>query len=296
MPDPVATPGAPETPATPPAAPVVPAAPAAPAAPVVTSLIPPADKVTPEVEPQAPTPPTAANQAEAEWFLADGVKGVGKAPEWFRADKYKNVEEQAKAYPEAMKRFGAFTGAPKDGKYDFKLPDGIVGEFDKEHPIFKNFQTWAIENQLSQEGYNSVLGMFAEYEADLIPDVAAIKTALGDNADARIAASAAWAKANLQADDFEAFRLATSDSTDAVARSVAVFKAIEAVIGKTRQVKLPKPGADVPNLAAGGEAAIEEMQARRGPDGKRLFDVDPKYRAMVETARFEFYKSAQKAA
>ena len=296
MTDPVVTPAATE-PVTPAATPdaTAPVVVAAPAVPVVTapatSLIPPAEGVTPEVTPPVPVPPTAANQAEPEWFLSDGVKGTGKAPDWYKADKYKTVDAQAKAYGELEKRFGSFTGAPKDGKYDFKMPEGLTGELDYEHPIMQNFQKWASEHQLNQDGYNSLLGMFAEYEASLVPDMNDIKLAVGENADARITAAAAWAKTNFSSAEYEIFREATSG-----VNAAAVFKAIEAVIGKTRQVRLPKPGEDTVGGVSGGEAAINAAQAKRGPDGKRLYDIDPKYRAEVESMRFAYYNNAQKVA
>ena len=52
---------------------------------------------------------------EGEFFLSEGIKGVGDLPEWYKADKYKSIAEQAKAYTELEKKFGGFTGAPKDG-------------------------------------------------------------------------------------------------------------------------------------------------------------------------------------
>ena len=51
---------------------------------------------------------------EGEYFLSDGIKGTGETPEWYKGDKYKSVAEQAKAYTELEKKFGGFTGAPKD--------------------------------------------------------------------------------------------------------------------------------------------------------------------------------------
>ena len=47
---------------------------------------------------------------EGEFFLSEGIKGVGDLPEWYKADKYKSVAEQAKAYTELEKKFGGFTG------------------------------------------------------------------------------------------------------------------------------------------------------------------------------------------
>ena len=285
-----------------PAAPVVPDTPAATddKAPVVAeakapvdSLIPAADGVVAEKEdaPEAPKPETAANQDEPEWFLYEGVKGVGKPPEWYKADKYKTVAAQAKAHTDLEKRFGAFTGAPENGVYEIKLPENLDGSLDVEHPLLKGLQTWAAEKQMSQEGFTEAITMLAEYEASLVPDISVIKAEVGDNADARIAAVASWGKANLKPDEFETLREATSGPNAA-----AVFKTIEAVVAKSRQVRLPKPGEDVVAAQPGGEAAINAAQAKIGPDGKRLYETDAAYRAKVEKMRFDYYSSAQKAA
>lgn len=285
-----------------PAAPVVPDTPAATddKAPVVAeakapvdSLIPAADGVVAEKEdaPEAPKPETAANQDEPEWFLYEGVKGVGKPPEWYKADKYKTVAAQAKAHTDLEKRFGAFTGAPENGVYEIKLPENLDGSLDVEHPLLKGLQKWAAEKQMSQEGFTEAITMLAEYEASLVPDISVIKAEVGENADARIAAVASWGKANLKPDEFETLREATSGQNAA-----AVFKTIEAVVAKSRQVRLPKPGEDVVAAQPGGEAAINAAQAKIGPDGKRLYETDAAYRAKVEKMRFEYYNSAQKAA
>lgn len=285
-----------------PAAPVVPDTPAATddKAPVVAeakapvdSLIPAADGVVAEKEdaPEAPKPETAANQDEPEWFLYEGVKGVGKPPEWYKADKYKTVAAQAKAHTDLEKRFGAFTGAPENGVYEIKLPENLDGSLDVEHPLLKGLQTWAAEKQMSQEGFTEAITMLAEYEASLVPDISVIKAEVGENADARIAAVASWGKANLKPDEFETLREATSGPNAA-----AVFKTIEAVVAKSRQVRLPKPGEDVVAAQPGGEAAINAAQAKVGPDGKRLYETDAAYRAKVEKMRFDYYNSAQKAA
>lgn len=283
----------PATPATPPAA-TPPEAAAPPAAPPAdTSLLPPADSVTAEAPPAAPeVKPLAVNQNEAEWFLADGVKGTGKAPDWYMADKYKTVDAQAKAYADLSKKFGAFTGAPEGGKYEIKVPDTVTGEFDAEHPLLQGFQAWAAENQLSQKGFEAVLGMFAEYEASLAPDPAEIKAAVGENADQRIVAVAAWAKANMKPEEYEEFRAATAGENAA-----AVFKTMERLIEKARPPRMPAPGADVPGSGGADlEAEINALQAKRGADGKRLYETDHQFRAMVERKRTELYQSRQKVA
>lgn len=175
------------------------------------------------------------------------MKGEGAAPDWFNAAKYKTLADQAQAYSHAEKRLGAFTGAPADGKYTFTLPEGLTGELDQANPILVGFNGWAAKNQLSQEGYNELLGMFATYEAGFAPDMNQIKADLGENADARITSAGQWAKANLDATGFELFREATAG-----ANAAAVFKLAEALIGKTRQVSLPAPGAQI-----GGDAPVQ---------------------------------------
>lgn len=217
------------------------------------------------------------------WFYAEGVPGKGEPPEWLKTTKYKTLEEQAKAYPELEKRFGAFTGAPKEGKYEAPpVPEGLEGEFITDHPIFDKFQKWALDNQVSQQGYNAVLGMLAEYEASRAPDMAEIKKSIGEDADARITAMTQWAKANLDADGYGVLRAAMSQENAA-----DVLKAFEQIVAKTRE-PAPKPGPDVPPPGANKREEIEAMQGKLGPDGKRLYDTDPKYRAMVEQKWTEF--------
>lgn len=280
--------------------PAAPDAPAAPAAPVVaptetTSLVDGVDPNAAPAEPSAaPTEPSLVPETpaeEAKWYLAENVPGEGEPPEWFKGDKYKTLDEQAKAYSELEKRFGAFTGAPKDGVYKINMPDGFQGEFDTEHQLFQELNSWAKESNMSQEGYDQAIGMLARYEASMLPDMGEIKAQLGENADARISSVAQWAKSNLSADEYNAFRAAQTQSNAA-----DVFKAFEAVIGKTRQVSMPKPGDDVPGVTANGWAEIEAMRNKRNETGQRLYEVDQKYREQVEAANLAYWQGQEKQA
>ena len=265
---------------TPPTDPTPPAA-AAPAAPAIKSIIP--DEPTAD---PAPADPALVVEEGPEWFLADGVKGTGKPPEWYKADKYKTLAAQAEAYSHLEKRLGAFVGAPKDGKYEMPpAPEGVEGAFDAEHPLFSTFTSWAAENQVSQKAYGDLLGMFAQYEAAQTPSMTDVKAELGADADSRINSVSVWAKANLSGDEFNAFRSAMSDRNAA-----QVFRAVEAVIAKTRQARVPKPGDDGGAVVVGGLQQIHEMQAKLGPDGRRLYETDPKYRAEVERKRVAFFE------
>lgn len=251
------------------------------AAPAVKSIIP----EEPTSDP-APADPAPVVEEGPEWFLADGVKGAGKPPEWYKADKYKTLAAQAEAYSHLEKRLGAFVGAPKDGKYEMPPPpEGVEGTFDAEHPLFATFTGWAAENQVSQKAYGDLLGMFAQYEAAQTPSMSDVKAELGSDADSRINSVSVWAKANLSGDEFNAFRSAMSDRNAA-----QVFRAVEAVIAKTRQAKVSKPG-DGGDIAQSGMDALRAMRAKRTPDGKFLFDEDPKYRAEYERRLTEHFEA-----
>lgn len=287
---PAATPAAAATPAPAAAAPVASLADAAaaPAAAPAASL---AD-AAPAATPAAAAPAAAAAAAsDAKWHYADGTPGKGPVPEWFKADKYVSVEEQAKAYPELAKRFGAFTGAPKDGKYDLKVPEGLTGHFDTEHPMYAPFEAWAKESQMSNEAFNKCLGMLAEYEASQAPDMGEIKKAIGARADERIGSVNAWAKANLGDEGFAKYREAMTDNNAAV-----VFSVIEAIVAKTRQPVLPKAGDDVPAMQPQGVERIKAAQAKLGTDGRRLVETDSKYRAEVDKMWVDLAKAQQPAA
>lgn len=273
------------------------AAPATPAAAADPTATPPADPTpaaaTPSIIPEAPaaaeTPPAATPPVEEgpEWMLAPDMKGVGKMPTWFKADKYKTVADQAEAYADLERRLGAFVGAPKDGKYEVPaLPEGVSGSFDAEHPMVKTFTSWATENQLSQKAYGELLGMVASYEAAQMPTSAEVQAEVGPDASKRISEVALWAKANLTGDEYSLFRTAMGDRNAAT-----VFKAFEAVLAKVRQPAVPKPGQGDGSVPPSELDAINELQAKVGPDGKRLYETDPKHREMVERRRMAYFQA-----
>lgn len=284
------------------------AAAAAPAAPAQSAtLLPPVASVTVETPAVAPTvAPTATVAAPAvppaagpppvaptntQWFYAPGVVGVGdKPPEWFKANKYTSVEEQAKAYVALEKRMGDFTGAPADGKYTFAVDKATSPniELDETHPVFAQFQGLAKDMQLSQEGFAKIMNTFLAYESSMTPDPAAIKLQIGENADARIGSVAQWAKANLGDTGYNELRSALTGVSAA-----PVFKLLESVIAKTRQVALPKTDPSVAATFVDALAEINRLQAAVGPNGQRLYQTDSKYRAEVEAKRNAYFKAQE---
>lgn len=225
------------------------------------------------------------------WLLHDGVMGAGEKPGWFKQDKYKTVSAQAEAYVALEGRFGAFKGAPKNEKgettYAFTPPEGV--EFKSDHPMAQAFTKWAGENQLSQDGYDQLLGQLIQYEIAQAPDMNQIKAQVGENADVRITQVAQWGKANLGNDGYALLRSATSGK-----EAASVFKVLEQIIAKTAQTRMPGVNGDVP-AATGGEglAKIKADHGAKTPDGKLRVNVDPNYRLEIDKRYRDYYASGQ---
>lgn len=224
------------------------------------------------------------------WLLKDGVMGEGEKPSWFKDTKYKSVSAQAEAYVALESRFGSFVGAPAEGKYE--IAPALKDIVQADHPMLGDFTKWAADKQLSQDGYNQLLGMLATYDAGFAPQAEIVRAAVGENADTRIGTVANWAKANLDAEGMAAFRTATSLDANMHpnARVAAAFKAMEFLIAKTGQVRMPKPGQDTPGgQASQGLAAIQAAHGAKTPDGKLKVDVDPAYRRQIDQQYRDYY-------
>ena len=254
-----------------------------------------ADSADPNAAPQEPSseatepsdPPD--NSTDPKWYLTETVPGDGEGPEWFKADKYKTLADQAKAYPDLEKRFGAFVGAPEDGTYKINPPEGVEITFEEDHPLFQEFNKWAAEKQFSQDGYDGLIDILARYELSMLPDMGQVKQQLGDNADSRINTMNQWAKSNLSEDEYKAYKEAQTQTNAA-----SVFTAFEAMMKKTRQVNLPKTDDDVPGAVAGGLEEINKMQTALDKDGKRRYVTDSKYREEVEEKRRKYFENLEK--
>jgi hypothetical protein len=227
--------------------------------------------------------------------LAEGVKGTGAKPDWFR-DKYKTVEEQAKAYPHLEKRLGAFTGAP-EGEYAVTIPEQYKGvvDVDTTNPVFAELSKFARESNMSQQGYDGLIGLLAKYEASVYsppPTAEEAKTKIGANADTRLHSIGQFAGANFDASTQAALKALFKPDNPYIAETVT---AVEALIAKSRQPSLPKPGdgGDVPPPSE--LAAIDAMHAAPDPKnpGKRLYETDQAHRHAVEERRRKYY-AAQK--
>jgi len=91
---------------------------------------------------------------------ADPVAAQSERPDYLQ-EKYKTVEEQAKAYPELLKKYGEFKGAPE--AYDLaKLPEHL----NRESPLITKMAERFKAMNLSQEGFEAVVKDFVSIQEE----------------------------------------------------------------------------------------------------------------------------------
>lgn len=224
---------------------------------------------------------TATTTAPAEWFLADGVKGAGDRPDWYKADKYKNVGEQARAYVEAEKQIGVLNGklkelAPREAPAEYKMPDPaeLGGDFEwkMDDPLLGKAFEVAKSHKMSQEAFTAfakdvMMPIIRNYE---LIDIAQEKALMGERADERLTGLTDWAKRNLSAEQFNVVNAALGKWS----RPHEAFKAFEVLLAATRQSTTGKLGDDVRT----GASTVEEINRKyRTPDPttkKALIDTE----------------------
>lgn len=209
---------------------------------------------------------------EGEYFLTEGIKGTGEVPEWYKAEKYKSVADQAKAYTELEKRFGGFTGAPKDG---YQLPEGV----EDGDELLAELKTFASETNMSQDAFNRAWDLLqAQSEAVESVSVEMEMQKLGDNATNRIKHVEQFMKNNLDPDTYERLRYAVNS-----AESVEL---VEALIKSTAPAKLPIDGVVEP----GGITweAIEAEMFKKDQNGNLLRSVDRNHEAKIQRMMKEY--------
>ena len=216
---------------------------------------------------------------ESTWNYAEGVQGQGDKPEWFKADKYANITEQAKAYTELEGRFGSFTGAPE--KYEINLSEQIKEggfEFDETAPIMEEAMKFAQESNMSQEGFDKMMELYAmaqmaESEAMESYKAEEIKS-LGANAESRINNLNDWAARNLTQEMVDGFQ--------EMATSANAVKTLEKLVAMTRSAPINDNDAPEPGGVTVDEIKkmmFEEKDAR----GNRRYATDREFRKKVDS-------------
>lgn len=89
-----------------------------------------------------------------------------ETPEWFMKDKYKTIEEQAKASFELQKKMGKFWGSPQD---DYKV-DGLEG-IEENDPLIAALSPALKEMGLSQDGFNHLVNQYMNANRDMVKEL-----------------------------------------------------------------------------------------------------------------------------
>lgn len=200
-------------------------------------------KMTDEVIEQSAQPEAATEQAAS--LLNNADTPAIERPEWL-LDKYATedrtqedaITEQAKAYAEAQKMLGGFTGAPED--YAFTLPEGLEGEVDTELEAYQSFVELAKTRNMSQDTAQELFSIFANYQNSLTQqeqvDINQEMEQLGPNAGQRLQALGGWGNNNLSPEENVTLESMTTNSDQ-----VGV---LEKIISMTKDTPIPKVHGD----------------------------------------------------
>ena len=209
---------------------------------------------------------SAPTLGEGEYFLSEGIKGVGDKPEWFNGDKYKSVDEQARAYTELEKKFGGFTGAPKDG---YSGPEGI----ETDDALLGELKEFAEKTNMSQDAFNDAWELLTA-QSNAVEEVTQEQelAKLGDNAEHRIKSVEGFLKNNLDSEKYEKVMdlVTTADS----------IELIEAIVQATAPTRLPT--GDVITPPALTMKDVTEEMGKKNEHGQWLRSVDPSHEAKVQ--------------
>ena len=209
---------------------------------------------------------------EGEFFLSDGIKGVGDQPEWYKADKYKSVAEQAKAYTELEKKFGGFTGAPKDG---YSVIEGV----ESDDALWQKLVSFGEKTNMSQSAMNDAWELLsAQDQAAEEVSMEVELQKLGDNGVERVKVVEQYMKNNLDGDTYERLRYAVN--------SAEAVELIEALVKSTAPAKLPIDGYIEPGGITWSD--IEAEMFKKHESGQMLSAVDPNHEAKVQRMMKEF--------
>ena len=207
-------------------------------------------------------------ESTPSYYLSEGVGGEGDAPEWYKADKYKSVADQAKAYTDLESRFGSFTGAPDE--YTIEAPEGI--QLAESDPLLDSVKGWAKENNLSQDGLNGLVGSF--FQNQIAQDAAAQELAAAemaklDNADQRVTDINDFLKANIP------------DGYDEIADIVSTAKGVEAIESLIKMAAAKPTISDGTPSGAATQEGLEKLMSEKDDNGRVIYKHDPKRRAEV---------------
>lgn len=198
-----------------------------------------------------------------------GVPGQGETPpEWFKVDKFKSVDEQAKSYGELEKRFGGFVSAPEA----YELPEGIEADALDEGMV-NIVKEIGLENQMSQAMFNNLVGKVHEYQSGQAEaQLAQAKETLGEKADERISNVQNWLNTNAPKE--------IVDMVVPMANSAEAIRALEFFIDKSKGATMAQTNAQPAAKMSQSEYADALMAT--DSHGNLKISVDPEYKKKID--------------
>lgn len=209
-------------------------------------------------------------QVERFEFVKDKYRKEGRSEQ-------EAAYEQAKAYLEAEKRLGGFTGAPED--YQLVVSDDMKAagvDIDPEDITIKSMMDFAKRTNMSQESFNEFISEIAKNEiakeeASKAEAAEAIKQ-LGVDGQKRIENINAVLKSKLDEASYQGL-IGSINSIEAI-------KGIEALIASTRNAPVnPSSVSSAPTIT---KAEVQAMQFEKDQFGQRRIHSDPAFAAEFE--------------
>ena len=213
------------------------------------------------------------NTEVPQWYYSaptddsEGVAGKGDVPDYFKVDKYKSLEDQAKAYGELEKRFGGFTGSPET----YELPEGF--DIPADDPLFASVAEIGKEANMSNETFTKLVEAYTNVMAQGEEQAKAqAMEALGKDADQRILNVQSWLNSNADKEMIEKIApLATSAES---------IEALEWFIGKTKNSNVASN--DVATPAPMTEAEYAQMLMAKDDNGNLKIATDKEYKKKMD--------------
>lgn len=143
-----------------------------------------------------------ANQAPAQSLEQDHLQPVEykqaeEHPEWFMKDKYKSVDEQARAAYELQKKMGKYWGSPKDS-YSVEGFEGV----ESNDPLVQSLAPALKDIGLSQEGFKHLFNAYQQANQAMVKNYEAeLKKALTEDDAMTYRACDKWMNENLSEAD-----------------------------------------------------------------------------------------------
>lgn len=197
-----------------------------------------------------------------------GVAGNGDVPDYFMVDKYKSLDEQAKAYSELAPRFGGFESAPEE----YALPEGIE-ESAVDDGIMDIFKEVGKEYNMGQKMFNDVVSKITAHQEEMmVANKEAAIEALGADAESRISNVNNWLNVNAPKEIVEKIM--------PMATTAEAIEALEFFIDKSKGSRVADQNAQ-PSAKLSQSEYAEQLMAK-DQYGNLKVSMDPAYKKKMD--------------